>query len=98
MIEEIVKTLNIEDVKKFVIAVNNIVSQLLVQPTQTGPVDNAPIDYNAKQMPDYKPKGGWINVDELRNKNQQMTEAISLEKWTDGFIFALQALAAVGMI
>jgi hypothetical protein len=44
------------------------------------------------------PGGGWLSEEELRETSQKMMEAVALEKWTDGVIFAVRALSALGAL
>lgn len=92
-IEDIAAQLTIDQIKDFVTSIHNIVNQLLIPlPSQQVEV-NKSMDYT--KMPNYVPKGGWINPTELRQKNQEMIEAITNEKWLDGFIKAFQLLVTI---
>lgn len=42
------------------------------------------------------PVGGWLSVDELRERSRQMTEAIAAEKFVQGFLMAVQLMAMFG--
>src|SRR5262245_32946580 len=55
-------------------------------------------DYESARLSRETPGGGWISDDELRRVCQQMSEAIALEKWVDGAIFAVRALTALGAL
>ena len=55
-------------------------------------------DYRTANHDRSPPTGGWIDFDEVRQKSKQMTEAIAAEKFADGVITTLQALALFGAI
>ncbi|MFO0971844.1 MAG: hypothetical protein U1A27_00180 [Phycisphaerae bacterium] len=56
------------------------------------------VDYAAAGHDRTSPAGGWITPDELRERGQAMSEAIAAEKWIDGVVAAIQALALLGVI
>lgn len=89
-LEEIITQLTVEQIKDFVISVNKIVNQLLIPLPEKQEETSKLVDY--EKMPNHVPKGGWISPNELRQQNQQMIEAISNEKWLDGFTIAVGLL------
>ena len=91
------KNIDAETARAFVTAARHVIDAMLiegqrVQQTQTPGVQ----DYNAARLPRTAPAGGWISHEEVRETARRMSEAIAAEKWTDGFIAALQILSAMG--
>lgn len=80
--------------KAFVSATRNIIDALLIEGQrvrQAGPP--AVRDYRQAELDRSAPGAGWLTDEELRAATQRMAEAIAAERWTDGFVFALSAIA-----
>ncbi len=83
--------------RTFVRAARQVIDALLieaqhVQQTQTP----AARDYNDATLSREAPAGGWLSDSALRDTVQQLAEAISAEKWTDGFVCAVRLLGELG--
>lgn len=84
--------------RDFVAAVKRIIDEMLIQPPRVEPAQPPqPRDYNTATFgngatPGAAPPGGWISDSELRSATQRMNEAIAAEKWTEGFLAAVQLL------
>jgi hypothetical protein len=89
--------LDVATVRSFVNAARHVIDAMLIesQRVQSAQTPGAK-DYNAAGLSREAPPGGWISHDELRRTSQQMSEAIAAEKWSEGFLFAVQILAAAG--
>lgn len=85
--------LTLDEIKAFVLTVQKIVNKALIQPTEVIP-ESKTVEGGTFSVP--SPSGGWIGVSELKNVNQKMVEAISAEKWEDGFWFAVQLIMLLG--
>lgn len=91
------KHLDAGTARAFVTAARHVIDALLieaarVQQTQTpGATDYASADVSREA-----PGGGWISDAELRGVTQRMTEAVAAEKWVEGAVFAVQAIALLG--
>lgn len=82
-----------EELKAFVtLAKKAIESGLVPVATETN-TETKPVDWNTAE-PRYELKNS-ITPTDLRVYNQKMTEAITNEKWNEGFFFALQILLLV---
>lgn len=53
-------------------------------------------DYSTADHDASAPAGGWLSVDELRDRSKQMTEAIAAEHFEQGFLMAVQLMAMLG--
>jgi predicted phage gp36 major capsid-like protein len=85
--------LDAETARVFVRAARHVIDAMLIEAervrqTQT-PQER---DYGAAQLDRSTPAGGWISHDELRSTAQRLAEAMSAEKWIDGFLLAMQLL------
>jgi hypothetical protein len=82
----------------FVASVKLMIDTMLIQPARAEPAQPPqPRDYNTATFgnlasPGATPPGGWISDNELRSASQRMNEAIAAEKWTEGFVAAMQLL------
>ena len=93
----IVQQLNPATARAFVQATRNVIDALMIEGARVrearGP---APRDYEQAEFSRTAPPGGWIAPEELRGVVQKMNEAIALEKWTEGFFFAVRAMSILG--
>jgi hypothetical protein len=93
----IVQQLNPATARAFVQATRNVIDALMIEGARVrearGP---EPRDYEQAGFSRAAPPGGWIAPEELRGVLQKMNEAISLEKWTEGFLFAVRAMSMLG--
>lgn len=91
------KSIDIETARAFVTAARHVVDAMLIEGERVRQTQTPGArDYNAATLPRTAPAGGWISHEELRETARRMFEAIAAEKWTDGFIAALQILSAMG--
>jgi len=96
-IEDIVKRIDVDAARAFVHAARNIIDALLLEAQEVRSVQTpAGRDYNDAQLPRDTPPGGWLSHEEIRNTAQRLSEAIAAEKWSDGVLFTLQLLTALG--
>lgn len=98
-LKTVVEKLDARTAQAFVTAARHVIDAMLIEgqrvrQTQTpGEVDYASAELSREAAPD-----GWLSHEELRGTVQKMGEAIAAEKWTDGVLFAIKALSAVGAI
>lgn len=98
-LEQTLRQINPDTARAFVSAARNIIDALLIEARRIQQVQTpAPRDYTAGGLPRTAPAGGWIADDELRAATQQMSEALALEKWTEGVLAALRALNLIGAL
>jgi hypothetical protein len=98
-IRNLVRSIDAATARAFVTAARSVIDALMIEgqrvrQTQAPP----PRDYAGAALSRETPPGGWISDDELRSASQRMNEAIAAEKWSDGVLFALRALSALGAI
>lgn len=81
--------------RAFVNATWNVVQAMLVRAEEAQPAGTPqPRDYEREAAFSREtPAGGWIAPQELRAMTQRMAEAIAAEKWVEGVVFAIQAIA-----
>lgn len=92
----VMSDLSMESIKEFVTVVKRYIDDALVDDIKVLPQESpTKIDYNKAGVELIAPHGGWISRSELERYNQKMTEAIANEKWTEGFILAMQIVAMV---
>lgn len=93
-IEDLLKDVNLVIVKRFLFAVESLVNALLLAeelPREARmPQEH---DYTKATLPREAPPLGWLSHDQLRESARQMGEAISAEKWTDGFVAAIRLIS-----
>ncbi len=81
----------------FVRAARAVIDALLIEGERVRQTQTpAARDYETAELSRETPAGGWLGHEELRAAAQQMAEAIATEKWLDGVIFAVKALAVAG--
>jgi hypothetical protein len=96
-LQSILKQIDAPTAEAFVRAARNVIDAMLIEVQRVRAVSTPePRDYNAAALPRAAPPGGWLSADELRQTTQELTEAIAAEKWVDGVLFAVKALAIVG--
>lgn len=88
---ELANQLDVGTAKAFVQAARNVIDAMMiearrVQQTQTPGTKS----YATAELSRAAPPGGWISPTELAATQQRMLEAISAEKWADGFIAAMR--------
>lgn len=77
--------------RAFIGATRNVIDALMIENARvTATQTPGQKDYATASLPDAAPPGGWISTSEARATLQKMTEAVTLEKWTEGFIAAIQ--------
>ncbi len=96
-LQTILQGINPATAQAFVHAARQVIDALLIEgerirQTQTP----APRDYETAGLPRDTPGGGWLGQEELRDAAQRTAEAVALEKWADGVLFAIKALVAIG--
>ncbi len=96
---KLLQSIDTNTAQAFVTAARHVIDALLIegeriQETQTPPT----VDYENAELPRSSPAGGWLSHSELRQAAQRMAEAIAAEKWADGVLFAIRALALLGAI
>jgi hypothetical protein len=95
--KSMLERLDASTVQAFVAAAVRVVDALVIEAERGAPASAPqPRDYRTAELPHGTPPGGWLGVGELRAAAQRATEALAAEKWTDGFVTALQALALLG--
>ena len=98
-LNSILSKIDARTARAFVTAARHLIDALLIE-AQSVREAQAPTvrDYATADLPREAPAGGWLSHDELRAAAQRMAEAIAAEKWVDGALFAIRALAAVGAL
>lgn len=98
-LEAILSRIDTASARAFVGGARRLIDAMLIEgqrvrqtQTPTG------VDYTSAGLQADTPAGGWISDEELRGATQRMSEAIAAEKWTEGVLFALKALSALGAI
>lgn len=92
----IMSDLSMETIKEVVTVVKRYIDDALVDDIKIQPQESPNrLDYNKAGIELVAPPNGWISMSELEAYNQKMTEAIANEKWTEGFILAMQIVAMV---
>ncbi|TWT45608.1 hypothetical protein RAS1_20360 [Phycisphaerae bacterium RAS1] len=96
---EIARRLDPDAARAFVTAAANVIDAMLIEAERIEQTQTPGTrDYNAANLSRAAPSGGWISQIELRATARKMSEAIAAEKWVEGVVFAVKALAAVGAV
>ncbi|MFH1745673.1 MAG: hypothetical protein ABIG44_01380 [Planctomycetota bacterium] len=96
-IEALAKQLDASTARAFVTAARHVIDALMIEAEQVRQTQTPTArDYDNAELPRDMPGGGWLSHDELRNTTQRLAEAIAAEKWTDGVVFAVRLLSALG--
>ena len=91
------RSVDAQTAQAFVTAARHVIDALLIEADRVRQTQTpAPRDYNAAELPRTAAPGGWIDPSELRETTQRLAEAMAAEKWTDGLVFALQAVCVLG--
>ncbi len=97
-VSQVVQAIDAETARSFVVAARHVIDALLIEGQRVRQTRTpAPRDYASAGLDRSAPGGGWIGDDELRATSQRLTEAIAAEKWTEGVLFAIRALSALGV-
>ncbi len=97
--KELVEQIDAETARAFVVAARNVVDALLIETDRVQQASTpGGTDYNAAELPQSTPAGGWISHTELRTVSQRLAEAISAEKWLDGLLAALRMTNSLGAV
>lgn len=87
-----------ENVRAFVEAARNVIQACMVELEKVSAIQTPkPTDYTTAELNASAPPGGWITDTELRNTVQKMNEAIAAERWVDGALFVIKAIAVLGV-
>lgn len=82
--------------RAFVSAARHVIDAMLIEGERTRQASTpAPRDYASAVLDRSAPGGGWISPSELRSAAQRLSEAVAAEKWTEGFVVAMQLLMMV---
>ena len=91
------RNIDAETARSFVTAARHVIDALLIEAERVKRTQTpTPRDYNVAELPRATPPGGWLEHSELRATAQWLSEAMAAEKWTDGLVFALQTVCALG--
>lgn len=93
---QIASKLSPETIKQVVAAVFAAVDAAQVESSKR--IESGPghaKDYDAIEPNREGPPGGWIDDAEIRNTCKAMSEAISLEKYVEGFIMAVRIMSMI---
>jgi hypothetical protein len=83
----------------FVTAARHVIDAMLIEGQRVRQTQTpAAVDYGSAELSREAAPGGWMAHEELRGTVQKLGEAIAAEKWTDGVLFAIKALSAVGAL
>jgi len=90
----IAKQVDASAAQAFVSAAMHVLQAAMVEAERARPeLPPGQRDYEHATLSRETPAGGWISHGELRRATQQISEAIAAEKWAEGLVFALQAIA-----
>ena len=93
----IIERLDAGTARAFVSAARHVIDAMLIEAQHVKQAQTpGAVDYESAGLSREAPAGGWISDGELRRTTQQMSEAIAAEKWTDGAVFAIKAMSALG--
>ena len=89
--------LTLEQARQFVLTIERWIEMGVIPPGSKGAAPEVgAVDYGTAQVGSVGPAGGWLSDGEVKAVAQRMTEAISAEKWFDGFVFAMQLVIMAG--
>lgn len=98
-LKTIVGQIDAQTARAFVSAAKNVIDALMIEAQRVRQTQTPGTrDYESATLSREAPGGGWLSDDELRRTTQQMSEAIAAERWTDGVLFAIRALTALGAL
>lgn len=91
----IVNQIDAGTARSFVSAARHFIDALLIEGQRVqSTATPQPRDYNAGEgLSRETPPRGWIANEELRGTMQRMAESLAAEKWTEGALFAIRAMA-----
>ncbi len=96
-LQTIIGRLDAGTARAFVSAARHVIDAMLIEAEQIKQTQTpGAMNYESATLSREAPAGGWISDAELRRTTQQLSEAIAAEKWTDGAVFAIKALSALG--
>ena len=96
-LKTLVKNIDVQTAQAFVTAARHVIDALLIESERVRKTQTPGArDYNKAELSRETPAGGWLSHEELRDTARRMSEAIALEKWTDGLVCALRMLSALG--
>lgn len=96
-LRSVLTNIDAQTAQAFVAAARHVIDALLIEGERVRQTQTPEArDYNQAGLPRDAAAGGWLSHEELRDTARRMAEAVAAEKWTDGFVAALQLLAAVG--
>ncbi len=91
------KMIDVNTAQAFVSAARRVIDALLIEAERVRQTRTpAARDYSQAAPSREAAPAGWLSHEELRDTAQRLSEAVAAEKWTDGLVFALKALVAVG--
>jgi hypothetical protein len=98
-LSQAVKKIDLQAARAFVSAARPVIDALLIEaePLRPQPTPQ-PRDYATAELSRAAPPSGWITHAELSETVRRMNQALAAEKWTEGVLFALQALYMLGAL
>ncbi len=97
--QDLIGSIDRETARAFVTAARHVIDALLIEADRRQQTRSpAPRDYHTGALSRAEPPGGWLGHAELRETVRRMSEAIAAEKWTDGVVMTLKALALLGAL
>jgi hypothetical protein len=95
-IAEIARSLDQATIQSFVHAARLTVEAIIGEADKAAAAQTpGTTDYRTATHDRSAPAGGWIVPDEVRHTSRAMVEAIAAEKWVDGFVTAVKAIAMI---
>jgi hypothetical protein len=93
----VIQNIDAGTARAFVSAARHLIDALLIEAERSRATQTpAARDYESATLARTAPPDGWLSPDALRATAQRMSEALTAEKWMDGFLAALKALGALG--
>lgn len=93
-LEDLLGRIDLRTAQAFVRAARHVIDALLIEAERVKEAQApTPRDYATASLSREAPPGGWLSRDELRSAAQRMAEAMAAEKWVDGALVAIRALA-----
>jgi predicted phage gp36 major capsid-like protein len=93
---DLVSRLDAKAAQTFVTAARHIIDAMLIEGERIQAVQTPPArDYAGAALDRSTPAGGWLTRPELRETARKLSEAVAAEKWTEGFLLAMQILMMV---
>lgn len=96
-LKTVLENIDPQTARAFIRATRHVIDAMLIEGARVEQAQTpTPRDYREQGMPRDAPPGGWISSSELRDTAQRLSQALSGEKWLDGFVAALRIVSRLG--